>query len=44
LQDLNIFRQAAANGDLFIKENANTSPVSPVATEFGSDDDEPSIL
>ena len=44
LQDLNIFRQAASNGDLFIKENPNTSPVSPVASEFGSDDDEPSFL
>ena len=29
LRDLDIFRQAAANGDLFIKENANPSRFPP---------------
>jgi len=46
LRDLAIFRQAAANGDLFIKENAHTVPVStaPAASVVGDDDDDVSFL
>ena len=39
LQDLAIFRQAAANGDLFIKENANAVPVVPAASASDDADD-----
>ena len=46
LKDFDIFRQAAANGDLFIKENANVVPVSttPPISASGDDDDDPSFL
>lgn len=46
LGDHEIFRQAAANGDLFIKETAGAAPVSvtPAATPIGDDDSEPSFL
>ena len=44
LRDSDIFRQAAANGDLFIKENANAAPVSPAASASGDDDDDASFL
>jgi len=45
MSNQDIFRQAAANGDLFIKENAATVPVAaaPVTDPRGSDD-EPSFL
>jgi len=46
LRDLDLFRQASANGDLFIKENANPVPVSatPTAPVSGDDDNEASFL
>jgi hypothetical protein len=46
LRELDLFRQASANGDLFIKENANPVPVSatPTAPVSGDDDNEASFL
>jgi superfamily I DNA/RNA helicase len=46
LRDLDLFRQASANGDLFIKENANPVPVSatPTAPVSGDDDNDASFL
>jgi hypothetical protein len=44
LQDLDIFRRAAANGDLFIKEPAASTPVTAAAAETASADDGPSFL
>ena len=44
LRELDIFRQAAAIGDLFIKETAKTVPISQATPAVGDDDDEPSIL
>jgi hypothetical protein len=46
LRDLDIFRQAATKGDLFIKENANAVPVSatPTASLPGDDDNDASFL
>ena len=37
-EQLHIFRQAAANGDLFIKETATTVPVAAAPTAGGDDD------
>ena len=46
LGDQDIFRKAAAKGDLFIKENANAVPVSatPGAQPSGDDDNDASFL
>lgn len=44
LRELDTFRQAEALGDLFIKENAKTVPISQATPAVGDDDDEPSIL
>jgi hypothetical protein len=46
LRDWGIFRQAATNGDLFIKENAHAVPVSssPTASASSDDDDDASFL
>lgn len=44
LRELDTFRQAEAIGDLFIKENAKTVPISQATPAVGDDDDEPSIL
>ena len=43
LGDQDVFRQAAANGDLFIKESAATAPVAAAPAATGTDD-EPSFL
>ncbi len=39
LSDLEIFRRAAANGDLFIKEPATSTPVTTAPTEEPVPDD-----
>lgn len=44
LGDHEIFRQAAASGDLFIKENAATVPVAAAPAAAPGTDDEPSFL
>jgi len=44
LGDQEIFRQAAANGDLFIKESAATAPVATAPAAAAGSDDEPSFL
>lgn len=44
LRELEIFRLAASNGDLFIKENANVGPVSQIPQAPEDDDDDVSFL
>jgi superfamily I DNA/RNA helicase len=46
VREMNIFHQAAANGDLFIKESSNTAPASatPTAAPPGEDDNDASFL
>ena len=44
LGDHEIFRQASASGDLFIKENAATVPVAAAPAAAPGTDDEPSFL